>query len=68
VAGVFLRTYLVHYIRFFCTRATISVFIVKPTVFSMELRSFEEHRSRIIIFVVVPPQQPKKNSFCWHHG
>jgi hypothetical protein len=68
VAAVFLRTYVVHstYV-FFCTRATISVFIVKPTV-SMELRSFEEHRSLIIIFVVVPPQQPKKNSFCWHHG
>ena len=33
VAGVFLRTYLVHsrYI-FLCTRATISIFIVKPTV------------------------------------
>ncbi len=33
MAGVFLRTYLVHstYV-FFCTRATISVFIVKPTV------------------------------------
>ena len=33
MAGVFLRTYLLHstYI-FFCTRAMISVFIVKPTV------------------------------------
>ena len=32
MAGVFLRTYLVHstYVLF-CTRATISVFIVKPT-------------------------------------
>jgi hypothetical protein len=33
VAGVFLRTYLVHstYVCF-CTRATITVFIMKPTV------------------------------------
>jgi hypothetical protein len=33
VAGVFLRTYLVNstYV-FLCTRATISIFIVKPTV------------------------------------
>ena len=33
MAGVFLRTYLVHstYVLF-CTRATISVFIVKPSV------------------------------------
>jgi hypothetical protein len=54
VAGVFLRTYLVHstYVLF-CTRAKISVFIVKPTVLlTAEILRLQSTKEEVVRYLI----------------